>query len=362
MSDNTQQISDLPQAATIAADDHLVIRAAADDTDKRVPFEILTRDPLRAAVEAQSGGRMTVLYDDAGNPSHMHILPKFTYADLGFETELGSGTCSAFVVNGGEKGELFIGAYQASQVGSLACALPGAVPWVNIDWDGALAACANKGPGWHLMTMHEWAAVALWCQASGFQPRGNTAEGKAHDASWEHGLDADQSDETCTGTGPTSWRHNGDLSGIADLVGNVWEWQHGMKLVDGEIFAATDNHFSQPDAEWPSTGKFLSNDSGSPELAASAPSNGNEDATSVVWNNMQTAAGYESSELLRRLLIEPASIELQGRLYLRDFNERFPRRGGARRSGSDAGLAALLLHDARSHRHVHIGFRPAFVS
>lgn len=42
---------------------------------------------------------------------------------------------------------------------------------------------------------------------------------------------------TCvqTGTGPLTWSHNGEPSGIWDLNGNVGEWVSGLRLVCGEL-------------------------------------------------------------------------------------------------------------------------------
>jgi hypothetical protein len=78
------------------------------------------------------------------------------------------------------------------------------------------------------------------------------------------------------------------------------------------------------------------------------------------WRIMAKAGGYVSNQALRRLLIEPATILPQGRLYMRNFGERPPCRGGYWGSGADAGLAALNLLDSRASTAAVIGFRPAF--
>lgn len=204
----------------------------------RPVFDVLVRDPLREAVEAQSGARATVLYDAAGHPNHMHVLPRLTYADLGFERQLGHGNVSAFEVGGAVKSEIFIGLYQACKVDGLGCSVPGARPWVDVSYDEAVAAARAKGPGWHMMTAHEWAAIAFWCMANGYQPRGNVAEGSAggryrHETGRGYGNDRHIG---LTGTGPASWRHTDEPMGIADLVGNVLEWNSLIKLVDSEVW------------------------------------------------------------------------------------------------------------------------------
>lgn len=47
---------------------------------------------------------------------------------------------------------------------------------------------------------------------------------------------------TLTGSGPVQWRHNGKENGIADLSGNVWEWNSGMRIFNGEIQIIENNN------------------------------------------------------------------------------------------------------------------------
>ena len=309
---------------------------------------ILVQDPLRQAVEAETGGRMTVLYDAAGNPNYMHVVPRFRYEDLGFDDELGAGDVTAFDTGTGSiKPEIFIGAYQASSDGGNAVSQPFKNPWVDIDWDDSKAACDAMGAGWHMMTVHEWAAVALWCVANGFEPRGNTNHGRAHDATWEVGRrqdgdtyppgDSDGVGYIYAGSGPATWRHNGDLSGIADLVGNVWEWLWGAKIQDGRIHAVADNDTSVAESDWQDTGVDITG--------------------AVSW----TSSSVEGTELTDRILFTYAGIDLKGRLYVDDEGERVPRRGGFYGTGSNAGLAALSLGSARSEKTRGIGFRPSYI-
>ncbi|MCC5811220.1 MAG: hypothetical protein JJU06_12695 [Ectothiorhodospiraceae bacterium] len=306
---------------------------------------ISTPDALRQSVEAATGGRMTVLYDDHGLPNYMYVIPRFRYEDLGFDSELGSGVVTAFLVDGQQKDEIFIGAYQASRVGDVACSLPGREVWRSINWDDSLAACTTKGEGWHMMTVHEWAAVALFCKANGYEPTGNTDYGRHHDNHHEFGRRSDGGDlgdssgvgNIFAGTGPDAWRHDGSPTGIADLVGNVWEWLWGAKLQDGRIYAVEDNDTSVDESSWQDTGADLT------------------DA------NPWTSSDVTGTQLTDRILFTYPGIDLGGRLYVNDEGERFPRRGGSRGNGSDAGLAALSLNDSRSLTYTHTGFRPAFV-
>lgn len=331
---------------------------------------IFNPDSLRTQVEAASGGHITVLYDDKGYPSYMRVIPKFRYEDLGLDSALGTGVATAFLKNGQEKSEIFIGQYLSSVYDSRAVSLPCKDPSVSINFDNAKAACTDKGPGWHLMNAHEWAAVALWCKANGFEPRGNTDWGRAHDATHEVAVRPDGlapgvssgTGRTATGGGPASWRHDGGLSGIADLVGNVWEWQDLLKLNDGRIITTADNNYDEAEEDWVEQDDWFSNESSTLQLQDTAGTV--VDASiSNTWNSLTKEEGYTENQLLQRLLISPDSAtELQGTIYANTSGERFPWRGGGWSSTSVAGLAALLLHHVRSNTFTYIGFRPAFVS
>ncbi|MBP4080235.1 hypothetical protein J9897_14085, partial [Aeromonas sp. MrichA-1] len=115
----------------------------------------------------------------AGNANAMFVLPRFSYADLGMTADMGTGDVTAFDFGSGSiKSEIFIGAYLAS--GSGAVSAPRRDPRISLDHTAARNACSAKGEGWHLMTAHEWAAIALWCMANGYEPIGNTNWGRSH--------------------------------------------------------------------------------------------------------------------------------------------------------------------------------------
>jgi hypothetical protein len=216
----------------------------------------LTKDTLLMSVLAASGGKQVIKYNANGDPLVMVRIPRFNLEDI--NSALGSGVHPAFIVDGVTKNEIYIGAYQAVIEKGCAISIPGQSPKANINFDNAKAACEANGPGFHLMTAWEWAAVALWCVKNNTQPRGNTNSGKAHDATWEHGTPApDNSAKTLTGTGPASWRHDGTNEGIADLAGNIWEWNDGLKLVDGRFYFPLTNNFTMPESSWPASPLYL---------------------------------------------------------------------------------------------------------
>lgn len=233
---------------------------------------------------------------------------------------------------GVEKSELLYGMYQASKVaGELVCQ-PGRVPRRSINWDDsrseAQAAGFDIGGNW------EWSAIALWCMANGFQPRGNTDAGQSHSHPHEQGVNVEYSNIR-TGSGPDAWRHNAAATGIADLVGNLWEWQWGFKLVDGRVFLAPDNDKSLVESAWVDTGWDM-------------PANG-------TW-----AGKYDelAPQAVQRALIMPNGVaDPDGYLYTNLEGERFPSRGGYRSRGGDAGLGALNLNGSRTRSHNGIGLR-----
>lgn len=368
----------LNSANTAAAQAAAAAAVATANLETALPVSAYIKDVHRHAVERASGGRQTVLYDDLGNPSVMNIIPIFRYEDLGYSADMGSGVVSCFDVGTGtNKSEIFIGAFQSSLVGSRAVSLPRTDQATSVNFDTAKGYCANKGAGWHLMTMHEWAAISLWCMANGFEPRGNTNYGRAHDRYVERGrrMDGGLPGDTAgaarvhCGSGPDAWRHNNSPWGISDLVGNVWEWLDGFKLQDGQIIASTFN--TQAEASWAAQAAYFDSTlttGGAPKLSDAVVNRlgaigDNQNAgysANEAFNVMTKAGTYVSNQLLKRLLVEPSTVLPKGRVYMRNFGERLPYRGGDWNSGSPAGLAALGCDGSRVSAHSSIGFRLAF--
>ena len=120
--------------------------------------------------------------------------------------------------------------------------------------DSTNASQANPtGEQMHVMTLAEVAYLSLLCVRNGFQPRGNDSYGKSSQKSDEYGEPGgyEYGDgklyQIKTGTGPTSWYHDGTIFGVADMRGNLYNWVTGAKLNNGKIYILKDNNAASPD-------------------------------------------------------------------------------------------------------------------
>ncbi|MCX2896790.1 hypothetical protein [Pseudomonas mandelii] len=366
---------------------------------------IFIKDDLRAAVEAASGGRQTVLYTAKGQPSYMNVIPKFMLEDVAEAPgSLGVGVHPAFIVNGIEKSEFFYGAYPGAIKNGELLSLPNVNPARSNNFDTFSNAARAAGAGWHLGTNAEWAALMLWCSKNGFAPRGSTNYGRSSDATFETARRVDggppgtttTDPATLTGSGPASWRHDNSANGISDMVGNVWEIQAGMRLFDGEFQIIPNNDavtadLSAASAAWkairlsdgalvaPGTAGTAKLDSpiatvvgngGTPILSADIINrNGTIGDNSLtlgilqgVFNTMTAAAGVTAPALMLALgLFRHKDVADGDIIHARNYGERMAWRGGSWTDGALAGVRALYLRDTRAYGATNFGARPAFV-
>ncbi len=362
---------------------------------KAASLTITATAGYRNAVEKASGGRNTMILDDQGNENIMVVIPRFNCEDInaavlaatGVDMQLGVGTHPAFRTNGVDRGEILVGKYLASSGAGGGCSVIGGVqPRTSVNYDTAKSMSANKGANWHMMSIHEWAAIAFWSLANGTVPRGNTNYGRAHDARHETALRADNgmpgnvsgTGRTDTGSGPVTWAHDHSAYGVQDLAGNVWEWLDQMRLEDGRIITTLDNDPNIVEENWHRHTAYFdsssSSQSGTGDVGSSILNstitnrNGpvgndaydNPYVYDALFSTIAKDPSYAPNEALRRLLIESAGdTGLTGGLWVRNYGDRFPLRGGSWSDGSIAGLGALNLNDARSYASAGIGFRPA---
>ena len=182
------------------------------------------------------------------------------------------------------------------------------------------------------------------------------------------------------------WRHNGKNNGIADLSGNVWEWNSGMRMVNGEIQVIENNNaakltidLSATSAQWKAidgaTGDLVTPLGGgaTPGTVKFAASGTTADytihgASFGAIKNLSTVNPVSAAALnkLKALCLFPhidAAATFKGDgLWLNLTIEAQPIRGGDWNRGAAAGVFSLGLNNARSSASTGIGSRPAFVN
>jgi formylglycine-generating enzyme len=362
-------------------------------------------DEARLALEAATGGKNTLLLDDMGLPSVMVRVPRFKWADVMEGGE--DAVCSAFVVGGKVKDYIYISKYLNIIERGRAYSLPARDPAHTLAIGDARAACALKGPGWHLMSNAEWAAIAHWCRKNGTMPRGNNNFGHDFTAKHETALMAPGNSSqftpegrTLTGTGPVSWSHDGSAAGICDLNGNVWDFVAGLRILDGEIQVIPDNDSalnvdeSATSTYWkaidpegklvapgsPGTLKYDGVNPGNADPASAIVPGGvkldtvvrhpqytgedkvgNHGYTIMPFKDLAAESGLTPPLLLKELGLFPVAADLNENLFVRNTGERIALRGGSWFDGPTAGLWELYLRDGRSFIFPDIGFRAAFV-
>lgn len=338
----------------------------------------------------------TILTDDKGLPSVMVYIPKFKISDV-----ITGGSDSihpAFIVNGVEKDGIYISKYQNKVYNGRAYSLPGEDPANSLNFETALSYCSAKGPGWHLMTTAEWAAIALWCKKNNWLPYGNNNYGKDSRETLQKAvpsmaLDAQgRIQRVATGTGPVEWSHNKQLDGIYDLNGNVYEWNGGLRLVYGELQILENNNAADPDnsqaagsAQWKaikgSDGTLITPDGTGTTTGAirldyvsnkwkwitGTQTSKTDESRSCTFVNVQAdtdAIGTAALELLKALICLPddTTFDYQGDYFYANNGaaERSPYRGGSWIHGTSAGVFCASLYYPRSYTNSYFGFRSAF--
>ena len=341
-------------------------------------------DDLKLSIEALSGGKNTVLFDDLGMPSVMVPFPKLKMSDL-----IAGGSENihpAFSVDGVEKSVIYVSKYQNIVLNERGYSLPMRDPRASLNFDQAVTYCRNKGKGWSLTPYSLWSAIALWCRKNGTMPRGNNNYGADHAYGHEKGVptyyESGKIARCATGSGPNTWNHNWMPDGIADLNGNVWEWCAGMRLMNGEIqiipyanCMAADASMGASSTLWkaiaadgtlvePGTAGTLKYNYVSGHIQLTSGDITPEDTwRGDTYQNMTLDSALTVPEIAKALLIypdEPGGDYGGDGHYMNNSGERLPRCGGGWSYPSSAGVFCVSLNLPRSNSGASIGFRSAY--
>lgn len=341
-------------------------------------------DDLKLSIEALSGGKNTVLFDDLGMPSVMVPFPKLKMSDL-----IAGGSENihpAFSVDGVEKSVIYVSKYQNIVLNERGYSLPMRDPRASLNFDQAVAYCRNKGKGWSLTPYSLWSAIALWCRKNGTMPRGNNNYGADHAYGHEKGVptyyESGKIARCATGSGPNTWNHNWMPDGIADLNGNVWEWCAGMRLMNGEIqiipyanCMAADASMGASSTLWkaiaadgtlvePGSAGTLKYNYVSGHIQLTSGDITPEDTwRGDTYQNMTLDSALTVPEIAKALLIypdEPGGDYGGDGHYMNNSGERLPICGGRWYNTSDAGVFFVCLDAPRSASGTNVGFRSAY--
>lgn len=339
-------------------------------------------DDLAMAV-ASFGANNAVKFDDLGMPSIMVGVPKMKYSDI-----ITGGTQEVlpwWKVDGVEKDVCWVSKFINCVVNDRAYSLAAKDPTCYINFDRAVQVCRNKGAGWHLNQNGVFAAINLWCQRNGTVPRGNTNWGSSYEKAYEKGITtyidgSHGGGRTATGSGPMTWSHNYDMSGIMDLCGNVWEWVSGIRIVNGEIQIIPYGNASKNDCsmaadstEWkaikpdgtlvdPGTAGTLHYDWVSGKLVIGTATNSTF-ANSTPFGNVAAASGVSLPQIAIAAGLVKDSADNYGTTghynYVNSDGERLPVRGSSFGNTSHGGVGALNFRNERGDSVNRVGFRSA---
>ena len=305
--------------------------------------------------------RNEVIFDSRGIPD---IMVVFTPDELGLPAE----------IRGKAVKEYAISKYPNTLIEGVPYSLPYQQPAVNINHDEAIRLCEGKGPGWHLITNDEWAALAHQSRKNGTLPRGNTDCGKSHSHPEETGTtykDSSGSSKTLTGSGPVTWNHDGTAEGVADMCGNIWEHVGGIRFVDGQVQVIPDNGAaagadqSKDSKEWtplysPDGDTIYYNvENGRIKLRPIAPDD--QDYGGVCFTELDCSLIDVPEKLIELGLYPAPGYEGTDYFWLDTDGERIVIRGGHWGSGAHAGVFSFRGYSSRSNSGASLGFRSAFI-
>lgn len=305
--------------------------------------------------------RNEVIFDSRGIPD---IMVVFTPDELGLPAE----------IRGKAVKEYAISKYPNTLIESVPYSMPYQQPAVNINHDEAIRLCEAKGPGWHLLTNDEWAALAHQSRKNGTLPRGNTDCGKSHSHPEETGTtykDSSGSSKTLTGSGPVTWNHDHTAEGVSDMCGNIWEHVGGIRFMDGQVQvipgngAAAGADQSRDSKEWQAIHTadgdpvYYKVEDGEISLQPVAPDC--KDYDGVQFTDLDASALDVPEKLIELGLYPAPGYEGTDYFWLDTDGERIVVRGGGWDDGAGAGVFYFYGGDSRAYVYTNVGFRSALV-
>lgn len=304
--------------------------------------------------------RNEVIFDDRGRPD---ILVVFTPDELKLPDTL----------KGRKVKEYAISKYPNTMIDGRPYSLPFMPPAVNINHDEAIRLCEAKGPGWHLITNDEWAALARQSWENDTVPTGNTNGGESHSHPEEKVTTyKDCYGKTLAGSGPITWNHDRTAEGVADMVGNVWEHVGGVRFLDGQVQIIPNNEAAAGADQSPDSKEWTAiyTPDGDPvyyevwdgeiRLQPTAPDV--KDSDGVPFCDLHERADMDVPDKLIELGLYPApGYESEEYFWLDTDGERCVYRGGRWNNGTSAGVFCLDGASSRSNVDADIGFRSALV-
>ena len=304
--------------------------------------------------------RNEIIFDDRGRPD---VLVVFTPDELKLPDTL----------KGKKVKEYAISKYPNTMIDGRPYSLPFMPPAVNVNHDEAIRLCEAKGPGWHLTTNDEWAALGHQSWENDTVPTGNTSSGKSHSHPEQTGTAyKDSYGKTLAGSGPIEWNHDRTAEGIADMVGNVWEHVGGVRFLNGQVQIIPNNEAAagadqSPDSkEWTAIYTpdgdpvYYNVKDGEIVLQPTAPKE--KDYDGVPFCDLHERTDMEVPDKLIELGLYPApGYESEEYFWLDTDGERCVSRGGCWCNGADAGVFCLSGDPSRSYSYTLLGFRSALV-
>ena len=305
--------------------------------------------------------RNEVIFDSRGIPD---IMVVFTPDELGLPAE----------IRGKAVKEYAISKYPNTLIEGVPYSLPYQQPAVNINHDEAIRLCEGKGPGWHLITNDEWAALAHQSRKNGTLPRGNTDCGKNHSHPEETGTtykDSSGSSKTLTGSGPVTWNHDHTAEGVADMCGNIWEHVGGIRFVNGQVQVIPNNEAaagadqSKDSKEWTplytADGDTIYYDVEDGRIGLRPVEPDSKDYDGVEFKELIGSAIDVPEKLIELGLYPAPGYEGTDYFWLDTDGERIVFRGGRWGNGANAGVFYFNGHSSRANVYWDVGFRSALV-